>query len=79
MLHNSLINKLKKLGYPIEKTTSGYKVLGNTTVLSWGITRDGAVVCPHIKCADEESDMRMDYFPGWFPNTIKAIIEDLKR
>lgn len=88
----SLTRALKKAGISIEdKSTEKwynfdkregnrryFEAAGETHVLSWySLVDEENVDCLHCKRKREKSDMMTDYFPGWFPKTIKSAINAL--
>lgn len=38
---------------------------------------DGRASLLHIRRAEDEPDLMTDYFPGWWPNTVKAAVNSL--
>lgn len=71
MKQKSLINAVKKTGLDIKvKDNRQYYAEGPTHCLSWYVQDENAI-CVHIQRNGDESDPYTDYFPGFFPSTIK--------
>ena len=81
-----LIKALEKEGYQIDITPENgvsrakYKCKSERKFCEWysDSFRPGEVQMLHAGISNQNSDSREDYFSGWFPKTIKGLIEYMK-
>jgi len=77
----SLIRALEKEGFKVEKcerNRTRYFTSGPLNKLDW-FDQYGDVVCANVMRKNAIEDFQSDYNPGWFCDTIKEIIKDLKQ
>lgn len=55
---------------------SGYFCAGKLYKVHW-YDQEGEVICAQVQRVEESNDGQSDYFPGYFADTIKEIVNDL--
>ena len=92
MKSENLIKKLEKEGFKVidfsreirgfitnqKALIKEYAAKGVKYGVHW-YDQEGKAVCVHIKKLEDETDSQRDHFPGWFCDTIKEVINDLKK
>ncbi len=74
MKTKTTLKRLEKYG-KVEKNNNGqYYIFSDTHVLSF-YDQGGEVVCLHVKGKEDETDSMTDYFPGFFPKSLRYAIE----
>ena len=92
MKTENLIKRLKREGFKVVDLSreikdfitgetslrKEYSVKGGKYGVHW-YDQDGEAICVQVKRNNDRNDIQSDYFAGWFADTIKEVIADLKK
>ncbi len=79
---SSLRSRIEKAGFTIEDTErkfdTAHRAVSGDCVVTW-YQQDERVQCLHCGRTSQPGDSMTDYFPGFFPRTIKGAVEHLRK
>jgi len=89
MKNATLTSRIKKAGFEIEIETPRthaegvtpsnlHRAVSGDAVVTW-YEQGASAVCLHCGRISQPGDSMTDYFPGYFPRTIKGAIEHLRK